>query len=227
MDIALHYIEAGSGEPLILLHGNGESSAYFEHQISYFSKRYRVIAVDTRGHGASPRGTAPFTIRQFAQDLYEFMEARRIVRANLLGFSDGGNIALVFALRYPSRVKRLVLNGANLYGGGVKAHIQLPIILGYRIASLFSSVSSEAKKNAELLGLMVNDPNIKPEALHGLSVRTLLITGDRDMIKDSHTKRMLEALPDAEWVRLHGDHFIANKEPEAFNRAVEQFLEKD
>ena len=55
MDIKLHYREKGSGEPLILLHGNGESSAYFIHQLNYFSKWYRVIAVDTRGHGFSPR----------------------------------------------------------------------------------------------------------------------------------------------------------------------------
>lgn len=62
MNITLHYIEKGEGFPLIFLHGNGSSSAYFEHQIEYFSKSYRVYAVDTRGHGASPRGTAPFTM---------------------------------------------------------------------------------------------------------------------------------------------------------------------
>ena len=58
-DIQLHYREKGSGLPLILLHGNGENGNYFEHQIAYFSRNYRVIAVDTRGHGKSPRGTAP------------------------------------------------------------------------------------------------------------------------------------------------------------------------
>lgn len=78
MDITLHYIEAGEGFPLILLHGNGSSSSYFEHQIPYFAKRYHVYAVDTRGHGASPRGTAPFTMRQFAEDLRGFMDAQGI-----------------------------------------------------------------------------------------------------------------------------------------------------
>ena len=65
MSISLFYIEQGSGEPLILLHGNGENGAYFSNQISFFSKRYRVIVPDTRGHGQSPRGTAPFTLAQF------------------------------------------------------------------------------------------------------------------------------------------------------------------
>lgn len=74
MDIELYYREAGSGEPLILLHGNGESGEYFINQIEHFQSRYRVIAPDTRGHGRSPRGEAPFTIAQFANDLYDFMQ---------------------------------------------------------------------------------------------------------------------------------------------------------
>lgn len=55
MDIELFYTEKGKGEPLLLLHGNGGSSEYFEHQIDYFAKEYHVIAIDTRGHGKSPR----------------------------------------------------------------------------------------------------------------------------------------------------------------------------
>ena len=120
MDIALHYTEQGAGVPLILLHGNGEGSSYFVHQIEYFKDRYRVIAIDTRGHGQSPRGEKPFTIRQFAEDLHDFMDERGIDRAHILGFSDGGNIALVFALKYPERVDHLILNGANLDASGVK-----------------------------------------------------------------------------------------------------------
>ena len=65
MNIKLHYVEEGQGEPLLLLHGNGEDGTYFVHQIAYFSKKYRVIAIDTRGHGKSPRGDQPFTIWDF------------------------------------------------------------------------------------------------------------------------------------------------------------------
>ena len=74
MDIELHYIEEGEGFPLVLLHGNGEDHSYFEHQIGPFSRHYRVIAPDTRGHGGSPRGEAPFTLDQFAEDLKEFLD---------------------------------------------------------------------------------------------------------------------------------------------------------
>ena len=78
MDIALSYLEKGSGQPLILLHGNGGSSKYFKKQIDYFSGDYRVIAIDTRGHGKSPRGEKPFTIEQFAQYLKDFMSEKKI-----------------------------------------------------------------------------------------------------------------------------------------------------
>src|SRR5699024_3144062 len=75
-DIQLYSIERGTGEPLILLHGNGEESRYFARQIRHFAKTRKVIAIDTRGHGQSPRGNAPFTIRQFAEDLHDFMEEK-------------------------------------------------------------------------------------------------------------------------------------------------------
>ena len=134
-DIQLHFQESGEGFPLILLHGNGENGSYFDHQIQYFQNKYRVIALDTRGHGQSPRGEKPFTIRQFAEDLHDFMDEQEIDKAHILGFSDGGNIALVFALKYPERVDHLILNGANLDASGVKPSIQIPIVLGYHTAS--------------------------------------------------------------------------------------------
>lgn len=114
MDIRLCCVEAGEGFPLVLLHGNGEDHTYFKRQMGPFSQHFRVIAVDTRGHGESPRGTAPFTLEQFAEDLKEFLDGRSITRCHLLGFSDGGNIALLFALKYPEYVEKLILNGADL-----------------------------------------------------------------------------------------------------------------
>lgn len=224
MDIKLHYIEKGNGEPFILLHGNGEDGTYFTSQIDYFSKSYRVIAVDTRGHGKSPRGDAPFSIRQFAEDLYDFMTEKGIESANILGFSDGGNIALIFAANHPEKVKRLILNGANLDAKGVKPSVQIPIVIGYRIASLFAAKSAEAERNAEMLGLMVNEPDIDVNELHKITIKTLVIAGTRDMIKTKHTQKIYEALPNAGIVFIPGNHFIANKNPAAFNRAVEEFL---
>ena len=219
-----YYIGQGEGFPLILLHGNGEDVSYFEHQMEPFAKHFRVMAIDTRGHGRTPRGNAPFTIRQFAEDLLAFMDRHGIEKAHILGFSDGGNIAMVFAMAHPERVEKLILDGANLDASGVKRRIQIPIEMGYRIAKLFAGKSPEAKKNAELLGLMVNDPNVKPEELARIQCPTLVVAGSKDMIKEEHTRLIARSIPEAQLVIVPGDHFVANKNPDAFNEAVLHFL---
>lgn len=224
-DISLCYTMQGAGPPLLLLHGNGEDGNYFVHQTDFFSRRYTVYAIDTRGHGRTPRGTAPFTIDQFAEDLLDFMDERDIAQARILGFSDGANIALRFALANPERVRRLVLNGGNLDPSGVKPSVQIPIILGYGLASLFARWDPKARRNAELLGLMVHHPHIAPAALEDLYVPTLVIVGTKDMIRDSHTVLIANSLPNSQLEIIAGDHFIAAKNPKAFNRAVAKFLE--
>lgn len=225
MDIALYYQEKGNKEPLILLHGNGEDGSYFKNQIDYFCGRYRVIALDTRGHGKSPRGTESFTIEQFSRDLYDFMEGLEISNAVILGFSDGANIAMRFAIKYPDKVKALILNGGNLNPEGVKRTTQIPIEIGYKIATRFASRSPNAKKNAEMLGLMVNEPNIGLNELSEITAPTLVICGKNDIIKESHTREIAENIPNAKLSIIEGNHFIANKRCDAFNKEVENFLQ--
>lgn len=224
MDIALAFTEAGSGTPLILLHGNGEDGTYFAPHIAALARHFRVIALDTRGHGKSPRGSVPFTIAQFARDLRDFMDAQGIGKASLLGFSDGGNIALTFALAYPDRVDRLILNGANLDPSGVKPSVQIPIVLDYCLASVLARVSPRAGRKAQLLGLMVREPHIRPSALGRIAAPALVIAGTHDMIREKHTRLIARSLPNSQLEILPGDHFIARTNPEGFRRAVEAFL---
>ena len=226
MDIDHFFIEKGQGEALILLHGNSENCDYFQGQTDEFARFFHVYAIDTRGHGKTPRGNAPFTIRQFADDLLDFMDAHQIGKAHLLGFSDGGNIAMIFAMKHPDRVNRLILNGANLDAKGVKPSVQIPIEIGYRIARIFARISQAAKLNAEMLGLMVNDPNVPSEELVKIQAKTLVIAGTKDMIKDEHTRLIAQSIPEAQLVILEGNHFIANKCPQAFNDAVLKFLKE-
>lgn len=131
---------------------------------------------------------------------------------------------MVFAICHPERVNKLILNGANLNAAGVKRTTQLPIEIGYRIASRFSGRSARARRNAELLGLMVNDPNVSEEELKKIHARTLVIAGTRDMIKEEHTRLIAAEIPDARLVIIEGDHFIANKRAEEFNEKVLEFL---
>ena len=223
--IGLAYTEAGEGTPLVLLHGNGESKEYFAGQMEAFAAQYHVYAVDTRGHGQSPRGEAPFTLTQFACDLEQFRIAHGIETMHLLGFSDGGNIAMLYALAHPERVEKLILNGANLDPAGVKRSVQWPVELGYRIASWFAGRDPKARANAEMLGLMVNEPHISAADLAKLTMPVLVIAGTKDMIRDDHTRAIAAALPDGTLAILPGDHFVAAKNPEAFNRTVLDFLQ--
>lgn len=226
MNIQLHCTESGAGFPLILLHGNGEDSSYFEHQVSAFARRFHVFALDTRGHGKSPRGDAPFTLEQFAEDLLRFMDGQAIRRAHILGFSDGANIALAFAMKHPEWVDRLILNGGNLNPWGVKFFVQLPIVLGYWLVKAISVFDKKAIAKVELLGLMVTQPHVKPESLTGFRIPTLVIAGTKDMIRDSHTRKIHAAIPGSRLAIIPGDHFVAHGNPEAFNRAVLEFLDK-
>lgn len=216
MDMELNYEECGSGFPMILLHGNGEDHTYFKHQINYFSDNYRVIAIDTRGHGNTPRGTASFSLNQFVEDLKYFLDNHNIIKIILLGFSDGANIAILFTLKYPQYVNKLILNGANLFPGGVKTRYQIPIKIVYKL-------TSNVKKK-ELYGLMVNEPNIKIEELQKINIPTLVIAADKDMIKTKHTLLIHNNIKGSTLVILKGTHFIANKNFEEFNKAVRRFL---
>lgn len=227
MDIdtfAQYYSERGAGFPLLLLHGNGEDSTYFKNQLDFFSKSYRVIAPDTRGHGRTPRGDASFTLRQFADDLKTLLDSLNISRANLLGFSDGANIALLFALKYPDAVNKLILNGADLYPSGVKTSVQIPICIGYGFAALLSLFDKKAVSKKEMLGLMVTQPSIDPRELSALRMPVLVIAGDRDMIKERHTRLIASSIPDSRLCIIPGTHFIAAENCEAFNSAVMSFL---
>ena len=224
MSFSLNFTEKGYGAPLILLHGNGESSGYFVNQIDRFANEYRVIAVDTRGHGASPRGNKPFTLETFADDLKNLLDSLNIEKANILGFSDGGNIAVIFALKYPERVNSLVLNGANLFPSGLKSSFLIPVKVLFAVFTLLSHFSRRAKRRSELLYLMAKQPNIQPERLSSIKCPVLVIAGTQDVIKEKHTKLIAASLPDSSLCFLKGGHSIAKTNSVEFNSAVEKFL---
>ena len=222
MDISLYYIERGEGYPLILLHGNGESGEFFSNQIPAFSAIRHVYAVDTRGHGRSPRGEAPFTISQFADDLKCFMDEREIEKADILGFSDGGNIALILAMRYPNRIGKLIADGANLYPSGMKNAVYREI----RRACRRFDADPAQKRGSELYHLMTDEPDIKPWELKKIKSQTLVIAGTDDLIKERHTRLIAKNIPGAELAIIPGGHAVAAENPEEFNRTVMDFLQR-
>lgn len=111
--VRLHYAEQGAadGEPVILLHGYSDSWFSFSRVLPLFPDRYRVYALDQRGHGDSDRPPTGYHMRDLAADVIAFMDAKGIVRASIVGHSMGSFVAQQVALAAPRRVSRLVLVG--------------------------------------------------------------------------------------------------------------------
>ncbi len=102
------YIEAGTGEPLVLIHGVGLNKQVWQPQLDEFSKAFRVIAYDTIGHGNSPIPANDIPLDDYFDQLVELFDTLEIDRANLCGHSMGALITLGFSLKYPARVKRII-----------------------------------------------------------------------------------------------------------------------
>ena len=115
----LFYQEGGSGDALLLLHGNGESSDIFAQQFPFFTKYFTVYALDTRGHGRSELGVKRLTFKQIAQDILALLDKEGIQRIHVLGFSDGGNLGLYLAAHHPERIASLIAMGANYEADGL------------------------------------------------------------------------------------------------------------
>lgn len=214
-------------EVLIFLHGNGESLKAFEKQKEFFIGKYSVLLIDSRGHGESSFGSNPLTLDLMAEDVYAVINQLRIPKANIVGFSDGANIAMIFAYKHPERVNKLVLVGGNLKPFGCKLSFQIPTIISYFLCSLAAKLDSQNSMHRDILAIMVKEPKISEKNLEKITAKTLVMVGDNDMIRFSHTKKIVKAIKNSELeVIKNSDHFIPYKKPEEFNKAVLNFLEK-
>ena len=216
----------GSGEPLILLHGNGEDHTIFDNVAKHFAKQYHVIAIDTRGHGKSPLGDEPFSLYQFAEDLNEFMNEQKIEKANILGFSDGGNIALIFASEYPEKVIKLIANGSNTKPSGIKPLVHLAMLFRYMLYSVAAAFSGKFELKKALYYIMLHEPHITKEELEQITAPTLVLVGTEDLIRESESKYIKKSIPNSEIVFVLGNHFIVKNNTKDYIFAVEKFLDK-
>lgn len=212
-DARIAYYDVGRGKPLVLLHGNGEDSSYWNAQIPELTRFYRVIAVDSRGHGASGSGGHGLSFEMMAEDLKTVLDTLGVKKAHFLGFSDGGNLAIKFALTHPEYIDKLILNAANVeMFSGVKPQVQLPVMAGYGVAAALSRFSKKAARRRDVLGLMVHPYGVTMNDLERLTMPTLIIVGEHDSIREKQTKEMASHIPHCEVeVFRDGDHFVAAK----------------
>ena len=224
---SIYYRIYGGGEQtLFFLHGNGEDWTCFQKQITYFAKDYRVVTMDSRGHGKSGVSYYPLTIKQLAKDTAVLITKLQLTNLTLIGFSDGGNIAIEMVVHELVNVERMVIAGANLNPRGIKMRYQLPIILGHRALAVVAKALPKLRVREQILGLMTQQPNIKAVQLQKVAIPTLVIAGEKDMIQTKHTKHIAALLRDSTLVIIpKADHFVFTKQSEQVNNLVKAFVE--
>src|SRR4029077_4795556 len=116
------YTVRGDGPPLVLLHGGCDSDEHsFQNLFNVLSERHRIIHTDQVGQGRSPEIPGPLSYTSMMQDTAALLQQLRIKRVDVIGFSDGGILALMLALRHPCIVHRLVISGVNVSPEGLNA----------------------------------------------------------------------------------------------------------
>lgn len=190
--LKLFYHKEGSGRPVILLHGNGEDHTIFDVAIRDLARSYTVYALDSRAHGKSDP-VPTLTYREMAEDVAAFIRQQGLEKPALVGFSDGGVVALLVALRWPDLPGRLVVAGANMTPAGIKQPWRALMRVQNRI-------SPDPK-----LDLMLTQPHLAGWQLTGITAPTLVLAGEKDLIDETQTRRIARSIPGAKLLILPGE----------------------
>jgi pimeloyl-ACP methyl ester carboxylesterase len=215
--VKLYYEIYGSGEPLLLVHGNGGSMADWKAQIDYFRTRYQVIAMDSREHGRSADSPGRITYEKMADDLAALLDYLKSPPANVLGWSDGGIEALLLGIRHPAKIKKIASMAANLNPNGAYPEA---------IAMAKSMLSStHGKRELKVAQLVLDEPHIDPGALNKITAPTLVLASDHDLIMDEHTLGIYHHIPNSQLcIFPNATHMVPYDEPELFNATVARFF---
>lgn len=221
--VKLYYEIYGEGEPLLMIHGNGGSFICFENQVSEFSKHFKVILVDCRGRGnSSYQKGVELTFDLQVDDINLFLDKLNIQKTNILGWSDGGIIGLLLALKHPEKVAKLVTSGANIFPEGV---VYFDEMKKTTIELESKNKNHENDLALDLNNLDLNYPNLKFSDLNAIKSKTLIIAGDHDVIKGEHTLKMYESIPNAQLAILpNSSHSALIENSKLFNEIVLPFL---
>lgn len=190
--LKLFYHKEGSGRPVILLHGNGEDHTIFDVAIKDLARSYTVYALDSRAHGKSDP-VPTLTYREMAEDVAAFIRQQGLEKPALVGFSDGGVVALLVALRWPDLPGKLVVAGANMTPAGIKQPWRTLMRVQNRI-------SPDPK-----LDLMLTQPHLAGWQLTGITAPTLVLAGEKDLIDETQTRRIARSIPGAKLLILPGE----------------------
>lgn len=237
--IEMYYETAGSGPPLVLLHGFGGSGQDWNRVLDDYTKDYRVIVPDLRGHGRSTNPTHQFTHRQAALDVYALLDQLGVRQFKAMGISTGGMTLIHMATQQPARVEAMVLIGATIYFPE-----QARVIMRRTTAESMSPQDWERMRRIHKHGDdqiralrdefhnfkdSYDDMNFTPPYLATITARTFIIEGDRDQFFPvSIPVEMYQSIPHAYlWIVPHGGHVPIGEHAAEFTRLTQEFLRGD
>ena len=199
--VNLYYETVGQGTPLIMVHGNGEDHSIFYEAAEVLKDRFCCYLIDSRDHGLSTKVSA-LNYVDMAEDIAQLIVKLGLERPVFYGFSDGGIIGLLIASRYPDLLDRMIISGANLDPDGVTSRIKYM----FKIMLLF--------KNDPKIRMMMEQPHITWKDLGRIKIPVLVLAGSRDLIRESHTRRIARGIKNSKLRILIGeDHgsYIVHK----------------
>ncbi len=221
--VKLYYEMYGTGEPLLLLHGNSQSIDAFDKQIPFFQTKYKVIIPDCRGRGKSTDNDTELTYDIQASDMNNFLDYLKIDSANIIGWSDGGIIGLLMAKDYPKKVKKLIASGANVQQDTLAYFPKMYNRFKKQLAD-----TSFKGINRKLINLMVKYPSVPFENLDKIKCPTLIVAGDNDEIRIGHTIKIFESIKNAQlFIVPKTSHYVLSDNYEVFNAAALTFLKEN
>ena len=229
----IFYAVYGKGSPVVLLHGGLGNSDHFAFQLPALVDKFQVIAIDSRGQGRSTKGKSLITYDLMALDVIAVLDKLEIARASVVGWSDGGEIALKLGIGFPDRVDRLFVFAANYDASGSKSRSGPSTTFSAYSSKCRSDYARMARSRASysslidaLLPLWRNPSGITKDQLRAIRAPVMMADGDHDeIIELDQIEEMSQLIPNGRLkVFEAASHFALWQDPESFNRAVLEFL---
>ena len=227
------YASYGAGPAVVLLHGGLGHAGNFAHQVEDLRDAgYRVILIDSRGHGRSTRDDRPYSYVLMGQDTLAVLDHLGVDHAAFVGWSDGACIALILGDTQPERVDGVLFFACNMDPSGALPFVPTPVIDNIfgghmRDYAALSATPHDFKAFADAVGLMQRtQPNYSAADLAGIHVPVTVLQSEGDeFIRPEHARYLADTIPGARLVMLPGvTHFAPLQRPEVFNAAILDFL---
>lgn len=231
--VKIWYAVFGAGQPVIMLHGGLGNSNYWGNQVPELAKHYKVIVMDSRGHGRSTRDAEPYGYDLMASDVVGLLDYLKIDKVALVGWSDGAILGLDIAMHHPERLSKLFAFAANSDTDGVADISASAVFNAYidRAGKEYEALSATPTEFGSFVDqisqMWATQPRWTADDLKKITVPTWIVDGDRDeAIKRENTEFMAANVPDAGLLILPNvSHFAFLQDPKQFTDAVLHFME--